>query len=135
MRRVVAALAVLFFQFGSALAQDVEGMYAEGISHFERGEHRHAISFLTGVIEYSPDHKLALLHRGMAYARSGNNDLAMTDFDSLLKRDPSDATAHLERGRVHLALGNAAAACADWENASKKGNQDAQNLIASNCKN
>ncbi len=135
MLRIVAALTVLCFHSWTVSAQDVEGMYASGIAHFERGEHRHAISFFTGVIEYAPQHSAALLHRGMAYGRSEKNDLALNDFNSLLKLDPSNATASLERGRVHLAVGHTSAACADWEAASEKGNQEAKNLIESNCKN
>jgi lipoprotein NlpI len=135
MGRIVATLAVLFFHFGTVSAQDVEGMYASGITHFEQGEHRHAISFFTAVIEYAPKHTAALLHRGMAYGRSEKNDLALNDFNSLLKLDPWNAIAYLERGRVHLALGHTSAACDDWEAASEKGNQDAKNLIESNCKN
>ncbi len=52
-----------------------------------------ALEMLNQALEIDPDHERALIFRGMAYEKLGNEDLAETDWEKVLKGNPHSRLA------------------------------------------
>lgn len=75
---------------------------SRGNTLINKRDHVHAIEVLSMAIDLDPDNVFALNLRGLAYERSGKDDLAMADYNLALQKRPTYGIPYNNRGTIRL---------------------------------
>ncbi|KYG97476.1 caspase family protein [Bradyrhizobium sp. DOA1] len=73
-----------------------------------------AIEVLSTALDLDPDYVVTLNLRGLAYERSGKEDLAMADYNLALQKRPAYGVPYNNRGVIHLRRGALQSALDDF---------------------
>ncbi|MFK4510063.1 tetratricopeptide repeat protein [Bradyrhizobium daqingense] len=73
-----------------------------------------AIEVLSSALDLDPDYVVTLNLRGLAYERSGKEDLAMADYNLALQKRPAYGVPYNNRGVIHLRRGALQSALDDF---------------------
>ncbi|MCS3727404.1 caspase family protein [Bradyrhizobium betae] len=74
----------------------------------------HAIETLSMAVDLDPDNVVALNLRGLAYERSGKDDLAMADYNLALQKRPTYGVPYNNRGVIQVRQGALQSALEDF---------------------
>jgi tetratricopeptide (TPR) repeat protein len=75
----------------------------------------HAIETLSMAVDLDPDNVVTLNLRGLAYQRSGKDDLAMADYNLALQKRPTYGVPYNNRGLIQLRRGALQSALDDFD--------------------
>ncbi|KRP93874.1 hypothetical protein AOQ72_21660 [Bradyrhizobium yuanmingense] len=87
---------------------------ARGNVLLNKRDHVHATETLSMAIDLDPDNVVALNLRGLAYERSGQEDLAMADYNLALRKRPAYGVPYNNRGVIHARRGALQSAIDDF---------------------
>eukprot|EP00959_Pyramimonas_sp_CCMP1952_P357776 7490808-Pyramimonas_sp.AAC.1 len=106
------------YVFGRANVYRNKGHYHK-VSRFPKssGLMRGAIEDFTKVLELEPGHRSALVMRGEANRKVGNEEQAIADYTRALFIDPADLDAYLVRGQSNILQGHYEDAVFDYTKA------------------
>ena len=99
------------------MKSDKNTHFDDGMAAFVGQDYGTCIEHLTEVLRSDRSHKLALVSRGAAFMRTGNNKTALADFDRVLELDPNYARAYHLRGLVRENEGDDNGALDDFDRA------------------
>ncbi len=85
---------------GSALAQEGNDVFADGLIAVRQEEHRTAVSIFSGVIAQRPEHARAWYYRGLSREALGDRTGALHDLDRALLLEPGDLNIRLRRAET-----------------------------------
>ncbi|WP_256806201.1 tetratricopeptide repeat protein [Bradyrhizobium sp. Bra64] len=73
-----------------------------GNTLINKRDYVHAIETLSMAVDLDPDNVVTLNLRGLAYERTGQDDLAMADYNLALQKRPTYGVPYNNRGVIHL---------------------------------
>lgn len=85
-----------------------------GNTLLNKRDHVHAIETLSMAIDLDADNVIALNLRGLAYERSGQDDLAMADYNLALQKRPAYGVPYNNRGVIYARRGALQSAIDDF---------------------
>ncbi|QIO31721.1 caspase family protein [Bradyrhizobium sp. 1(2017)] len=85
-----------------------------GNALLNKRDYVHAIEILSTALDLDPDYVVTLNLRGLAYERSGKEDLAMADYNLALQKRPTYGVPYNNRGVIQLRRGALQSALDDF---------------------
>ena len=85
-----------------------------GNTLINKRDYARAIETLSMAVDLDPDNVIVLNLRGLAYERSGKDDLAMADYNLALQKRPTYGVPYNNRGVIHLRRGALQSALDDF---------------------
>jgi tetratricopeptide (TPR) repeat protein len=85
-----------------------------GNAMVNKRDYVHAIDTLTTAVGLDPDNVVTLNSRGIAYERTGQDDLAMADYNLALQKRPTYGVPYNNRGTIQLRRGALQSALDDF---------------------
>ncbi len=85
-----------------------------GNTLINKRDYVHAIETLSTAVDLDPDNVVILNLRGLAYERTGQDDLAMTDYNLALQKRPTYGVPYNNRGVIQLRRGALQSALDDF---------------------
>lgn len=85
-----------------------------GNTLLNKRDYAHAIETLSMAVDLDPDYVIALNLRGLAYERTGKDDLAMADYNLALQKRPTYGVPYNNRGVIQLRRGALQSALDDF---------------------
>ncbi|WBL77438.1 tetratricopeptide repeat protein [Bradyrhizobium xenonodulans] len=87
---------------------------SRGNTLINKRDYVHAIEVLSMAVDLDPDYVIALNLRGLAYERTGQDDLAMADYNLALQKRPTYGVPYNNRGVIQLRRGALQSALDDF---------------------
>lgn len=87
---------------------------SRGNTLINKRDYVHAIEALSMAVDLDPDNVIALNLRGLAYERTGKDDLAMADYNLALQKRPTYGVPYNNRGVIQLRRGALQSALDDF---------------------
>eukprot|EP00808_Paulinella_micropora_P025909 g22182.t1 len=75
-----------------------------GVEAYSNGQWQQASDYFTEVLDFEPDHAVAMVNRASCYIRLNRYEEALKDVQRTLQRHPGYATAYLRLGQIFVAL-------------------------------
>lgn len=85
-----------------------------GTTLLNKRDYVHAIEVLSTALDLDPEYVVPLNLRGLAYERSGQEDLAMADYNLALQKRPAYGVPYNNRGVIHARRGALQSALDDF---------------------
>jgi tetratricopeptide (TPR) repeat protein len=107
-----------FFDSSAPMAVEMTATdyYQRGQEYYDAQNYTAALADFNAVLKMSPQHKQAMILRGMTFAAIGDYKHAITDYSAVLKTGRY-AVAYNNRGNVYAFMGDARKALADYNRA------------------
>lgn len=83
------------------IAPNIEVFYNNGVSYFNKGEHKKALSNFQEALKIDPNHLESLYAMGLVLYNQNEYDKALKCFDKVVKIDPQFNKAYYDIGLIH----------------------------------
>lgn len=92
-----------------------------GLSRFELGNDDLAAKSMDRALDLKPDHKIAMLYRGLIEAKNGREQKALEFLEKAIQIDPEFAMAHFNQAVLHNMMNDNKKARESYNNALRSG--------------